>query len=176
MGERGRRYREAFEQFYRDDYSRIVYGVTASVGDKDVAADAVDEALARAWNRVRRGHDIDSIAAWVRVVAMNVYRDAHRKQVVEDRYRAALVRTQLDTSHEAWHLSVYVREVLSELSPRQREVAVLYVICDLPVATIASELGISVGTVKSMLSRARTALVATLRLQHDEEVVQLDAG
>jgi RNA polymerase sigma factor (sigma-70 family) len=66
-------------------------------------------------------------------------------------------------------LPVYVRDALARLSPRQREVTVLYFFLDLPVATIAAELGISVGTVKSMLARARTALGAILVAEPQSE-------
>ena len=51
----------------------------------------------------------------------------------------------------------------------------LFYICDLPVAEIATELGISEGTVKSSLIRARSALAVVLR-DVSEEVAHSDAG
>ena len=51
---------------------------------------------------------------------------------------------------------------LQELPEGHREVVVLHYLVDLPVARIADELGVAPGTVKSRLSRARSALAATL--------------
>lgn len=47
---------------------------------------------------------------------------------------------------------------LRELPDRQRRVAVLPYVCDLTVEQVAAETGISAGTVKTHLSRARAAL------------------
>jgi RNA polymerase sigma-70 factor (ECF subfamily) len=51
---------------------------------------------------------------------------------------------------------------LRRLPKRQREVAVLLYVADLPVAAVAAALGCSDGTVKQHASRARTALRASL--------------
>lgn len=48
--------------------------------------------------------------------------------------------------------------MIAELSRRQREVIGLYYFVDLPVAEVASVLGISTGTVKSTLAAARVRL------------------
>jgi hypothetical protein len=56
-----------------------------------------------------------------------------------------------------------LRELLAGLPRRQREVLVLHYVADLDVASIAKLLGISVGTVKSSLSRGRQAIVRTVR-------------
>ena len=47
---------------------------------------------------------------------------------------------------------------LRKLPRRQREVAVLLYVADLPVASVATVLGCSDGTVKQHASRARAAL------------------
>jgi RNA polymerase sigma-70 factor, ECF subfamily len=79
-----------FDDFFTFDYPRLVGALTLVTGDRDVARDAVDEACARAWEQVRRGKQIDSIAAWVRVVALNVARGRFRRATTERRARERL--------------------------------------------------------------------------------------
>jgi len=59
--------------------------------------------------------------------------------------------------------SVDIGRALAALPIEQRQVVVLHHLLDLPVADIASTLGVPVGTVKSRLSRARDALAPLLR-------------
>jgi RNA polymerase sigma-70 factor (ECF subfamily) len=162
-GGRGRRNREAFERFCVDEHKRLVGAVALVIGNVDVAAEAVDEALARAWNRVRKGHDIDSLVAWIRVVAMNVAYDYHRKRALEARNLHRMVDMATPpTPHELTGLSPDITEALRELPRRQREIAVLHFIYDLSVKDIALELHLADSTVKSHLQRARNALYAAL--------------
>jgi RNA polymerase sigma factor (sigma-70 family) len=55
-----------------------------------------------------------------------------------------------------------VIEALRTLPPGQREVVALHYLADLEVAEVARTLGIAEGTVKSRLSRGRTALAVAL--------------
>ncbi|HET9729971.1 MAG TPA: sigma-70 family RNA polymerase sigma factor, partial [Acidimicrobiia bacterium] len=142
--------------------------VALVLGDAEVAADAVNEALARAWNRVRKGHDIESLGAWIRVVALHAGYDEHRKRAAESRRYPRLITIEPGDEHAGIALSVDVREALEALPRRQREVAVLHYLYDLPVASIASELGISEGTVKTCLQRARAALHGLLQEEPEE--------
>jgi RNA polymerase sigma-70 factor, ECF subfamily len=176
-GERGRRDREQFERFCAGEYRRLVGAVALILGDTDLATDAVDEALARAWNRVRRGHEIESLAAWVRVVALNVAFSQHRRRAVERKHLPAVAIKQENAGgrESSWSSSIDVRAALQSLPQRQREVAVLHYMCDLPIATIANDLGISVGTVKSSLERARATLKDALH-ERVEEVIVRDAS
>jgi RNA polymerase sigma-70 factor (ECF subfamily) len=173
---RGRRDWDAFEQFCTHEYARLVGSVALVIGDADVAADAVNEALARAWNRVRRGHDIETLGAWLRVVAVNIGYDEHRRRALERKHTPQLVRaTNPSSEADAWGISLDVQDALASLPRRQREVAVLYFICDLSVASIAHELHISEGTVKTCLQRARLALHTALE-DDAEQVSKRDAS
>ena len=114
-GRRGRRDWDAFDEFCAREYPRLVGSIALIVGDADLAADSVCEALARAWKRHRRGGDIDSIAAYVRVVALNVARDHFRHAAVENKHLATMLPTlRTNLEHETWGLSVDVRKVLAE--------------------------------------------------------------
>ncbi len=159
-----------FDEFYRVEYARLVGALSLVTGSRAEAQDAVDEALARAWEQLGRGRELASLSAWARVTAMNLARGLLRRRAVERRARARLAASDLVGPDDDTTLTVLdVRRALAELSRRQREVAVLHYLLDLPVAQIAVELRIREGTVKSMLSRARAAL-ATLITSKASEV------
>lgn len=54
------------------------------------------------------------------------------------------------------------RDAIGQLARRQQDAVVLYYLLDMDVTSIASTLGISSGTVKTALSRARGRLGALL--------------
>jgi RNA polymerase sigma-70 factor (ECF subfamily) len=173
MDGRGRRNRRAFEQFCATEYDRIVDTVAVAFRNTDLALDAVDEALARAWARVRRGYDIESLAGWVRVVAFNIARDKYRRDATAERHLSELIPAEReDRSAETWGIKVDVRNALAALPDRQRQVAVLFYIFDFPVSEIAQILRISQGTVKSSLMSARAAMATSLSRSLPEEVLR----
>lgn len=61
-------------EFLRTTYPRLVAAVGLISGSRPAAEDAVQEALARAWERSERGEHIESLQAWVTTVAMNLAR------------------------------------------------------------------------------------------------------
>ena len=62
-----------------------------------------------------------------------------------------------------------VDRALAKLPRRQREVAVLRYYLQLDTREVASALELNEGTVKSTLSRARTALALTLGIEENKE-------
>jgi len=76
--------------FLATEYPRIVGAVALVAGSRAAAEDAVQEALARAWERTDRGEGIDSLPAWVTRVAMNLSRSALRRLRAELRARERL--------------------------------------------------------------------------------------
>jgi RNA polymerase sigma factor (sigma-70 family) len=65
------------------------------------------------------------------------------------------------------HVDVWV--ALAELPRRQREVTVLRYFLQMSTQETAAALGVGEGTVKNSLSKARSALAQTLRIDDQEE-------
>jgi RNA polymerase sigma-70 factor (ECF subfamily) len=152
-----------FDEFYLGTRVHLLRQLSMMTGDSEQAADVLQEAYARAWQRWRRVSKMADPAAWVRTVAWRVAVSQHRRSLVAaDRLwrmlvpEAAVDRTpDRDESIDLWG-------ALSLLSPEHRRAIVLYEMCGLSVGQVAAETGVPEGTVKSRLSRARTALAAAL--------------
>jgi len=157
-------------EFLATEYPRLVGALALIAGSRAVAEDAVQEAVARAWERSDRGERINVLASWVMTVAINLTRSAGRRRRVERAARASLAqRASLprDPGASSPEL-VDLRRAVDALPRGQREVVVLHYYADLPVATIGSVLGVDEGTVKTSLFRARKALATTLRVADTE--------
>ncbi|HYZ10538.1 MAG TPA: sigma-70 family RNA polymerase sigma factor [Actinomycetota bacterium] len=151
----------AIRGFLRDEYPKLVGAVGLACGSSATAEDAVQEALARAWERSERGERIESLRAWVAVVAMNLSRSRWRRVRAERRALAASVPVEVRATDDEEVLDV--RRALRDLPPRQREATVLRYYLGLDVEEVARAMGISVGTVKTSLHRSRGALARSLR-------------
>jgi RNA polymerase sigma factor (sigma-70 family) len=146
----------------------LVNAVALASGSYPAAEDAVQEALIRAWIRSERGERVDSLPGWVAAVALNLTRSGWRRSMSERRARRRMPERSgsPDTPSEE---HVDVARALEGLPRRQREVAVLRYLLEMNTAEVAAALGISEGTVKSSLARARAHLVEALAV-HDTEV------
>lgn len=82
---------EQLAQFVAGEYPGLVAALSLVCGDRSAAEDTVQEALARAVVAQRRGR-IDSLPAWVRVVALNQLRNRWRSRSREQRATQLLPR------------------------------------------------------------------------------------
>jgi RNA polymerase sigma-70 factor (ECF subfamily) len=171
VGRNGPQLDEAqIREFLATEYPRLVGAVALIAGSRWLAEDAVQEALARAWERSDRGERIESIGSWVMAVAVNLSRSAWRRRRVERRARERLAggaAAAADPGASSPEL-VDLRRALEALPRRQRESVVLHYYLDLPVAEIGTVLGVDEGTVKTSLYRARRSLAAALGASEEE--------
>ena len=143
-----------FEGFYRGEAGPLLRLCFLATLNREAAADATQEAMTRAW---KHWPDISepNPRAWVRVVALNLCRSRWRRLARQTR-----LLPRMHTLDEAPAVlpdpDLYA--ALGRLPPRQREAIALHYFADLPVAECARVMGLSVGTVKSHLARARARL------------------
>jgi RNA polymerase sigma-70 factor (ECF subfamily) len=152
---------EEFDDFYTASFNRLVGQVYAMIGDRDEAQECVQEAFVRAWSHRRQLEKAHAPEAWVRTTAYRLAVSRWRRTVraLRDPDRALQLResaVELSPDHVA------LVHALRELPEAQRRAIVLHHMCDLPVAEVAAETGVPVGTVKARLSRGRTALMSLL--------------
>lgn len=150
-----------FDEFYSCSAARLIRHGYALTGDMTEAQDIAQEAFARAWQRWAMVRACDSPEAWVRRVATNLAASRWRRIRVA---RAAAARTAEQHTPEVSTDTVALVNGLRTLPERQRTVLVLHYMCDLTIDQIAAELGCPAGSVKSWLSRGRTALAEAVRI------------
>ena len=161
--------------FVVEDYPRIVSGLSVMCGSRAAAEDAVQHALAKAWERSERGERIDQLAGWVTVVARNDLRSWFRRVLAERRARAALGHGVPTESEGGADDRVDVLKALGRLTRAQRDTTVMHYYLGMTVAEVAAALGVSDGTVKSTLHRARQILAPALGVHEPTEEVTNDA-
>jgi RNA polymerase sigma-70 factor (ECF subfamily) len=150
------------DAFVTAEYPRVVAAVGLITGNRQDAADAVQDAIVGFLARPP-AREISNVAAWITVVASNRARDIRRSRAAEAR---ALARVGVEDEAAGDALStldVDVKAAIETLPLQQKQVCVLHYLLDQSVETIAEGLGVSEGTIKTQLFRARKALAAQLR-------------
>lgn len=163
--------------FFDGPYRDILAAVALVTGSRPAAEDAVHEALARAWER---GDGIDHLDRWVVTVALNLARSRWRKLRREVHSDDKDFRRGNDgTTHGVPPMDpvlVDLKRALRALPTRQREVAVLHYLLDMPIGEVAELLGLSPGGVKHALFRARRSLAETLGIDTEDQQGSVDNG
>ena len=133
--------------------------------DSDVE-DAVQEAFARALGKLHQLRDSGQFGAWVRSIAIRACMDHHQaaRRVValdsDDHSEVEDVAPRPDEVVEAAEEQATVHSYLAELGARDRHALWLRHVREAPVSTVASELGLTEGSARVMLARARQRLRA----------------
>lgn len=147
---------------FRAQFRRLVQ-LAVLLGDDD-PENAVQEAFARLHARRDRLRDGDAALVYVRRTVVNLCHSKLRHIRVVRRTPAE-IRHDLESAEQTAMAHERSREVvraLRRLPRRQRDVLVLRYWIDLPLADIADTLGITLGTVKSSMSRGQRALARLL--------------
>jgi RNA polymerase sigma-70 factor (sigma-E family) len=140
------------------------------LGDRDLAEDLVQTALAKtyaSWGKVR---DIGAARAYAHTTMVNTATSWFRRKGW--RNERPTERLQEHAYDDDPSLRPALMQALAQLPPRQRAVVVLRFYDDLSVADTARALGCTEGTVKSQTSDGLGALRRLL----GEAVVPLESG
>jgi RNA polymerase sigma-70 factor (sigma-E family) len=169
--------REQFEEFMTSRWPglvRLAFGLT---GDRWLAEDLAQTALASAyasWWRVSRADDPD---AYVRRILINASKSRLRRRRVAEQPTAAgdVADPAADPAATVGERSALLA-ALSALPPRQRAAVVLRYWADLTDAQAAALLGCSASTVRSQAARALARLRASGGLGPDDAAPRRRAG
>lgn len=150
------------DHFVATEYPKVVAAVGLITGNRQDAADAVQDAIVGFLAKPPR-HPVHNLAAWITVVASNRVRDGYRSRSAEERALGRIGTAQESVEDQVALLDVDVIAALKALPLQQRQVCTLHYLLDQSVETIAEGLGVTEGTIKTQLHRARKALAAQLR-------------
>ena len=150
--------RWTFEEFWRTERTSLARALALTLGDAQLAGEATDEAMARAFQHWSRVSTLDSPTGWAYRVGLNWSRSILRRMRRQPPHWLA----QPNTQHDAAPLDPSVTAALRELPPGQRAVVVCRLLLNQSEQQTAALLRIRPGTVKSRLSRAIAQLSHSL--------------
>jgi RNA polymerase sigma-70 factor (ECF subfamily) len=147
---------DAFSELARGAVVRLDQAARLILRDPELARDAVQEGLIRAWRDLPGLRDPERFDAWLHRLTVNACLDLLRRR------RRRPMEVELTPLHNpaesdpAAHLADrdLVDRVLQRLGPNERAIVVLHYYLGMPLTDVAASLGIPVGTVKSRLHRA----------------------
>jgi RNA polymerase sigma-70 factor (ECF subfamily) len=159
----------AFALLYQR-HQRPIYSLLRHLtGDEEAAADLTQETFVKAWNGMPRLRANNAFGGWLRIIATNLVRDRSRRRRPESTLTDTISEDgpEFDVAddgpgpHEEMAVQqhqVQIRDAVARLPEPQRLVVIMHHLEDIPVADIATQLEIPLGTVLSRLARGRDAL------------------
>lgn len=140
--------RERWEGEVTSHYAQVLRGLMAVAGERERAEDALHDALVAA---MKPGviETIERADAWLYAVGVRRLRRSAWRERLE-----AVLRPAAATYPAPGLAAIEATELLSQLTPRQREVVVARYYLDLTFKEIAQHLGITVGAATSTVSQA----------------------
>lgn len=152
----------SFDDFFASHQQRLIRLCWLLTLDRDRSRELAQEAMTRAWTHWESIGDSDSDpVAWTNRVAVNLSSNERRRLGTRTRWRHLVsVPDSLPPPTEHADLA----QALRRLPERQRQAVVLRYWGDLDLAGCAEAMEISVGSVKTHLSRALTSLAASTHL------------
>jgi RNA polymerase sigma factor (sigma-70 family) len=162
---------EDLADVYRTTYTALVRFLYRKVWDVERAEDLAQEAFARALV-----HRPDNPRGWLFVVAANMARDEARRELRERRHLTLLknepepAAPAPDERLSAELEGARVRKALDDLTPRDREVLLLWD-AGQSYEEIAAQTGLARGAVGTTLARARRRLVEAFEKGSEAEHV-----
>ena len=153
---------DAFGRLAAGHVDRLLIVARLILRDRDLADDAVQEALVRCWRYLPTLRDVDRFEAWLNRILMRAITDeTKRRRRVEVSIDAVEEPSAVDALS-----TIADREQLDRgfraLSIEHRAVVVLHHYAGLTIAETATALGVAEGTAKSRYHYAMSALRAAI--------------
>jgi len=162
----------AFGELFRRHRDRMYAVALRTTSNRELAADAVQDAFISAFRRADAFRGEAAVTTWLHRIVVNACLDRLRREKSTAVRRAGdlgeLDLPDLHDRHASVETRLDVREALGRLPEGQRLALVLVDMHGMPVAEAAQVLGVAEGTVKSRCFRGREALAEMLRERGDE--------
>jgi RNA polymerase sigma-70 factor (ECF subfamily) len=163
--------RDAFAELARAAATRLDAAARLILRDRELARDAVQEALIRAWRDLPGLRDPDSFDGWLHRLLVHASIDEVRRRkrrVIEVRTEPIEARAPTD-DYRLFDDRDALDRALGELRPEHRALVVLHYYLGMPLPEAAASLGISLGAAKSRLHRAVVSLRVAFGADADGE-------
>jgi RNA polymerase sigma-70 factor, ECF subfamily len=148
--------REAFTVLARAAAARLDAAARLVLRDRELARDAVQEALIRAWRDLPGLRDPDRFDGWLHRLLVNAAIDEarrRRRRVIEVELTPTVV-PERDDPYSLLADRDALDRALAELTPENRSLVVLHYYLGMPVPEAATSLGMTLTSAKARLHRA----------------------
>ncbi|HET8681575.1 MAG TPA: RNA polymerase sigma factor SigM [Micromonosporaceae bacterium] len=152
----------AFGELVRRHRDRLWAVALRTLGDREDAADAVQDALLSAYRSAGRFRGDSAVTTWLHRIVVNACLDRVRRRQARPTVPLGEVEVEPRVPGPDRETALDVRSALAELSADQRAALVLVDIEGYGVAEAAEMLGVAEGTVKSRCARGRARLAVRL--------------
>ena len=162
---------EAFAELVRRHRDRLWAVALRTTGDREEAADAVQDALLSAHRAAARFRGDSQVTTWLHRIVVNACLDRLRKRqahptvpLPDGRHTDDGIPSGPEPAAPAHDhdTALVVRQALADLPVEQRAALVLVDVQGYPVAEAAEMLGVAEGTIKSRCARGRARMAIAL--------------
>ncbi|MCP4678836.1 MAG: RNA polymerase sigma factor [Deltaproteobacteria bacterium] len=157
----------AIEQLY-ERHSGAVYSMALRMtGRAADAEDVTQDTFLRAWRSFPRFRGKTAVRSWLIGIGINLCRDLHRRKKKTQPLKAIPAPTDnSDGIARRW-----LDEAVRRLPEGYREVLVMHDVLEMRHPEIAEILGVSVGTSKSQLHKARAGMRTLLLADRRDQII-----
>lgn len=155
----------AFHDLMRRHEDRIFALALRMCGERADALDATQESFIRAFRQSDRFREESAFGTWLYRIAVNCCNDLLRKRKRAPVPDDDLPEPEVPSSapfEDRVAIRIDLKEALAALNPDYREAVAMFDLGGIPYEEIARLTGVSVGTVKSRISRGRRRLAQLL--------------
>jgi RNA polymerase sigma-70 factor (ECF subfamily) len=155
---------EAFTTLAGEAISRLDAAARLTLRDSELARDAVQDALVRAWRDLPGLRDPERFDAWLYRLTINACLDLarrRRRRSIEVELTSVSAPIVVDVARDVADRQL-LDDAMRHLSAEGRAIVVLHYYLGMPISDVAVALGIPSGTAKSRLSRALERMRLTI--------------
>src|SRR5262245_42583425 len=150
--------RREFEDFFLEEHDRLYRALCLVTGSRDEAAEVLQDAFLRLWERWERIGDVEDPRGYLYRTAMNAFRSRYRSPVRWLRHAVAL-QGPAGAFAPSEGRDLVIR-ALRQLIPQQRAAIVLTGLLGYTSEEAGRMLGMKASTVRALSTRAREAMRA----------------
>jgi RNA polymerase sigma-70 factor (ECF subfamily) len=152
---------EAFRELVGEMERPLLYFAGKLLGDEDAALDVLQQAWLRAFRNIGRLQKPEQLRSWLYALVRGLAIDRIRKRDSIERLEHEYAEQNGEAEDEPAFdddEAAAVHRALDQLDGRLREVVLLHLLENLPIAEVASIVGCPEGTVKSRLHHGKRLL------------------
>jgi len=158
---------KAQEELYKK-YSSTLFSVCLKYSrDYHEAEDNLQDAFITIFKNIEQFKGKGSFEGWMKRIAVNTVLQKYRKKRIYNLTNEEQIEEEAEVTIENAPVPLdYLLQIVQELPDRYRLVFTMYVLDDYPHKEISEIMGITVGTSKSNLARARKILQTKIDAYH----------